>query len=65
MVTNKECKPKSDAAERSGLSGSTLFALNTGIYVKHSGNKNQNPATGNTPDQRVVVKESTRRRLVK
>ena len=36
----KQCKPRSDAAERGVWSGSTLFALNTGISLKHGINKN-------------------------
>ena len=36
----KECRPRSDAAERSVRSGSTLFALSKGISVNHGNNKN-------------------------
>ena len=34
----KQRRPRSDVAERGVWSGSTLFALNTGNYIKH-GNK--------------------------
>ena len=37
---SKQYRPRSDAAERGVWSGSTLFALNTEIYIKHSNNKN-------------------------
>ena len=40
-ITSKQCQPRSDAAECSIWSGSTLFALTTGISIKHSNNKNQ------------------------
>ena len=36
-VIGKQFRPRSDTAE---LLGSTLFALNTGISIKHSNNKN-------------------------
>ena len=36
----KQCRPRSDAAERGVWSGSTLYALNTGISLKHGINKN-------------------------
>ena len=35
----KQCRPRSDAAERGVWSGSTLLALNTGISLKHGINK--------------------------
>ena len=37
--TGKQCRPRSDAAERGVWSGSTLFALNIGISIKHGNNK--------------------------
>ena len=33
----KQCRPRLDAAEQSG---SPLFALNAGIFIKHGNNKN-------------------------
>ena len=36
----KQCSLRSDAAQRSVGSGSTLFALNTGISIRHGNNKN-------------------------
>ena len=36
----KQCRPRSDAAERGVWSGSTLFALNSGISMNHGNNKN-------------------------
>ena len=36
----KQCRPRSDAAERCVRSGSTLFALNSEISTKHDKNKN-------------------------
>ena len=36
----KQCRPRSDAAERGVWSGSTLFALTTGISIKHITNQN-------------------------
>ena len=57
----KQCWPRSDAVERGVWSGSTLFALNIGISIKHDKKKNW-PDTqfiGNGPVQRVEVQEST------
>ena len=39
--TGELCRPRSDAAECGIWSGSVLCALNTGIPIKHSYNKNQ------------------------
>ena len=39
-VIGKQCRPRSDAAEHGIWSGSTLFALNKGISIKHSYNRN-------------------------
>ena len=36
----KQCRPRSDAAERGVWSGSTLFALSSDISIKHDNNKN-------------------------
>ena len=36
----KQYRPRSDAAECSVWSGSTLIALNPGISIKHGNNKN-------------------------
>ena len=36
----KQCRPRSDAAERGVSSGSTLFALSSDISIKHDNNKN-------------------------
>ena len=36
----KQCRPRSDAAERGVWSESTLFALNTGISIKYDNIKN-------------------------
>ena len=38
--TGKQCRPRSDAAERGFWSGSTLLTLKTGIAIKHGCNKN-------------------------
>ena len=49
----KQCRPRSDAAERGFWSGSTLFASSSEIYTKHDNNKKQ-PDTlyiGNGPVQ--------------
>ena len=39
-TTNNNNNNRSDATERGGWSGSTLFALVTGNTIKHSNNKN-------------------------
>ena len=39
---DKQSRPRSDATERGVWSGSTLFASNTGISIKH-GNKKTDP----------------------
>ena len=36
----KQCRPRSDTLECDVCSGSTLFALNTEISIKHGNNKN-------------------------
>ena len=36
----KQCRLRSDAVKCDILSGSTLFALNTGLFIKHYNNKN-------------------------
>ena len=36
----KQCRPRSDAAERGAWSWSTLFALSSDISIKHDNNKN-------------------------
>ena len=36
----KQCRPRSDAAERGVWSGSTLFALRSDISTKHDNSKN-------------------------
>ena len=62
MVIGKQCRPRSDTSVRGVWSGSTLFALKIGIYIKHSNYKNKltrHPAIGSGPVQRVVVEEST------
>ena len=41
MDIGMQSRPRSDAAERGVWSGSTLFALNSGIFVKHDDNKNK------------------------
>ena len=65
----KQCRPRSDAAQRGVWSGSTLFALNIGISIKHGNNKNwpePSPApspsasVGKGPVQRLETEESTR-----
>ena len=38
IVTGKQCRPRSDVAECGIWSGSTLFALTTGISIKYSNN---------------------------
>ena len=59
--TGKQHRHRSDVAECSVWSGSTLFALSTGISVNHGNNKNypDTPFTGNGPVQRVKVEESS------
>ena len=37
---SKQCRPRSDAADRGVWSGSTRFALTTGISIKHGYNQN-------------------------
>ena len=54
----KQCRPRSDAAQRGVWSGSTLFALGSGITLKQS--QHRHPAIGNKPVQRVIAEESTR-----
>ena len=63
---SKQCRPRSDAAERGVWSGSTLFALSTGISVNHGNNKNfpDSPFTRNGPVQRVMVEEATQNKWV-
>ena len=39
-VTDKKCRPRSDATQCGIWSGSTLFSLNTGISIKYSNYKN-------------------------
>ena len=39
MDIGKQCRPRSDATERGVLSTSRLFALNTGISIKHGNDK--------------------------
>ena len=58
---SKQCRPRSDAAERGVWSGSTLFVLSTGTSLNHGNNKNlaDTPFTGNELVQRVKVEEST------
>ena len=41
----KRCRPKSDAAEHGVWSGSSLFALGTGISIKHNNNKQNKKKT--------------------
>ena len=54
---SKQCRPRSDAAERGVWSVSILFALITGIPIKHGNNKNwpDTPKTGNGLVQSVQV----------
>ena len=63
---SKQCGLRSDAAERGFWSGSALFALNSGISMKHGNNKNKpdTPSTGNGPIRKVKVEESIRRKWV-
>ena len=63
---DKQCRPRSDAAERSVWSGSTLFALTTGISIKHGNNQNwpDTPLIGNELVQSVEIEESTRHKWV-
>ena len=50
-VIGQQCRPRSDAAESTG---STLFALKTGIFIKCSNNKlTRHPTVGNRLVQRV------------
>ena len=50
---DKQFRSRSDAAERGVLSGSKLFAINTGITIKHGYNKYQpdSPYFGNAQVQ--------------
>ena len=54
-------------AEWGVWSGSTLFAFNTWISIKHGNNKNEpdTPYIGNGPVRRVKVVESIRHKVVK
>ena len=62
----KQCRPRSDAADRGVWSGSTLFASSTGIFIKHGSNKTTDTHfLGNAPVQGMKVEESTRRKWVK
>ena len=56
----KQCRPRSDAAECGIWAGSTLFASNTGISIKHGNTRNlpDTPSTGNGPVQILEVEES-------
>ena len=56
----KQRRPRSDAADRAVWSGSTLFALSTGISVNHGKNKKKL----SRPVQRVKVEESTRHQWI-
>ena len=57
MDIGKQCRPRSEAAERGVWSGSTLFALNIGISRKHANKKNyqDTPSMENGKVQRVEV----------
>ena len=57
----KQCRPRSDDAERCVRSGSTLFMSNTGISTKLGNNENPKDTLyiGNRPFQRLMVKEPT------
>ena len=65
--TDKQRRPRSDAAERGVLSGSTLFALSSDNSLKYGNNKNQPGTTDirNEPVQRLMVEESIRHKWVK
>ena len=39
----KQCRPRSDAAERGVWSGSTLFAISLEISIKYGNSENQTP----------------------
>ena len=56
-----------NAIECSVWSGSTLFALNTGISIKHGNNKilTDNPSAGNGSVQILGVEEATLIKRVK
>ena len=60
------CRPRSDAVEEGVCSQSTLFALSTGISIKHGKNKNTQPRLllENGPFQNVKVVESIRHKWV-
>ena len=64
-VICKQCRPRLDATECGIWSGSTLFALNTGISIKHSKNKTNQTANGNRLLQKVVIEEYTWHKWVK
>ena len=59
----KQCRPRSDAAERGVWSGSTLFTLSTRISIKMVIIKLDTPYIGNGPVQRAEIGESTRHKL--
>ena len=64
----KQCRSRSDAAERGVWSGPSLFSLNTGISIKQGNNtkNNQTPLLLEMePVQRVQVEVSTRHKWVK
>ena len=63
----KQCRPRSDAAERGVWSESTLFALTSEISTTHDNSKNW-PDTlciKNGPVQRVKIEEFTQHKWVK
>ena len=65
----KQCRPRSDATEHGVWSGFTLFALITGISIKHGNNKKNNqtlrtPSIGNGPVKRVEVETVTRHKWI-
>ena len=51
----KQCRSRSDAAERGVWSGSILFVLGTGISIKHGNNANypETPSIGNRPVKKL------------
>ena len=63
----KQCRPRSDAAERGVWSGSTMFALRSEISTKHDNNNNWPDTSyiGNGLVQWLEVEESTRHKWVK
>ena len=61
----KQCSPRSDATFRGVWSGSALFALSTGIYIKHGDKKTDVSYNDNGFVQRTEVEECTRHKWVK